>query len=241
MVFRASTQLIRSFPSLHNRLSRLRCPNVNANDGSSHQCKSGGSIRSTGDAAGTKTTGDDATVVVRGSIPAGGIGVAVGQFAETERFFTVKDIDLFGRLVCDRNPLHRAWEFENLPSVMDGHPLVKKNDEEPESTMIIVHGLLVSSLFSCIFGTLIPGAVYLKQSLDFRKPVYVNSGVIGRVTITRIRRYRRKGLILTCDTIVFAKGNGNEEKLRGEAEVWLPNGQLFGEINNSTTPTETRT
>lgn len=169
-------------------------------------------------------------VRIRGNIPEGGHGVAVGQCAETERSFTAEDVDRFGRLVGDGNILHRAWDFQNLPLAMEGHPLVTVpeatdgEDEEPSKTVILVHGMLVSSLFSCIFGNLIPGAVYLRQSLDFRKPVYVNTVVIGRVVITKIRRYRRKGLILTCDTTVVSKDDdgGGEEKLRGEADVWLP-------------------
>ena len=92
--------------------------------------------------------------------------------------------------------------------------------------MILVHGMLVSSLFSCIFGTLIPGAVYVRQFLEFRQPVYVNTVVIGRVVITKLRRYRRQGLIVTCDTTVVAKEAraGKEIMLRGEADVWLPEG-----------------
>jgi acyl dehydratase len=181
-----------------------------------------GMIRYVGDAA-SSSTFSDFKILIRGSIPAGGWGVATGQFAEIERLFTKEDVDLFGKLVGDQNPLHQSWEFKCLPSAINGHPLVKENDKDPSTTMILVHGMLVSSLFTCIFGTLIPGAVYLQQSFDFRKPVYVNSVVIGRVTITRIRRWNRKGLILTCDTTIMSKGDG-EEKIRGVADVWLPSG-----------------
>jgi acyl dehydratase len=72
-----------------------------------------------------------------------------------------------------------------------------------------------------IFVSLIPGAVYLKQTLDFRKPVFVNTGVIGRVTISRIRQWKQKGLIITCDTKVLSQG---KECVRGEADVWIPGG-----------------
>lgn len=188
--------------SLRQRPSRLFC------------------LRSIGSAGGDPR----APAVVRGSIPAGGAGVAVGQCAETERQFTVADVALFGKLVGDQNPLHRSWELSRLsssPSAMDGHPLIQASEQDPKLTKVLAHGMLVASLFSSIFGTLIPGAVYISQSLDFRKPVYVDTVVVARVTITRIRRWTRKGLILTCDTTVVADG---EEKVRGAADVWLPKG-----------------
>lgn len=206
------------------RMLRL-CPVVMQLNANNHHPRWNMIIRSYGGDTATSSSSSsfssDAKVLVRGSIPAGGRNVAVGQFAETERLYTAEDVDLFARLVGDRNPLHRSWDVEKLPSVISKHPLIKKG-KEPEKTLVLVHGMLVSSLFTCIFGTLIPGAVYLQQTLDFRKPVYVeNSAVVGRVTITRIRRWRRKGLILTCDTTVFSKEDG-EEKIRGQADVWLP-------------------
>lgn len=167
-----------------------------------------------------------AEVVVRGSIPAGGNGVAVGQIAETDRSFTAEDISSFGKLVGDENPLHQRWAMDNLPDVLENHPMLSFSDDDPKVTRNLVHGMLVSSLFSSIFGTLIPGAVYLKQTLAFSRPVYVDELVTGRITIERIRHWRRKGLVLTCDTLVFSN---KEEKVGGKADVWLPHGRVASE------------
>jgi len=172
-------------------------------------------------------------VIVRGSIPVGGKGVAVGQFAESDRIFTAEDVNLFGKLVGDQNPLHQQWEMDRLPDLLENHPMVHAANEDDhgdgnhtKKTKILVHGILVSSLFSSIFGTLIPGAVYLKQSLDFARPVFVDESVTGRIIIERIRQWRRKGLILNCNTIVHS---GDEEKIRGKADVWLPRGTVAGD------------
>jgi acyl dehydratase len=160
------------------------------------------------------------TPEIRGTVPPGGVGAAVDQYVEVERTFTQDDVDSYGKLIGDMNPLHLRWSKTQVPSLVESHPLLAWN-EDGSSTMPIVHGMLVSGLFSCIFGSLIPGAVYLKQTLDFRKPVYVDSLVIGRVTITAIRQWKRKGLIFTCDTTVLSQG---KECVRGEADVWVPGG-----------------
>jgi len=165
---------------------------------------------------------------IRGTIPKGGIGVAKGQYATVERAFTADEVASFGRLIGDANPLHlAAADRRSLDD--DDHPLLLKKGNGPRTrggdeklsdseSGIVVPGMLVSSLFSCIFGTLIPGAVYLSQSLDFRNPVRVGETVIGKVTITGIRDLgrrnrestgdeqrqhssnRRHGLVVKCDT-----------------------------------------
>ena len=173
-------------------------------------------------------------VVVRGNIPEHGVGVAVGQVAESDRIYTAKDVHWFGKLVGDSNPLHQAWSVHTtLPESLENHPLLRHQDHHEESdgsnnngssTQILVHGWLVASLFTSIFGTLIPGAVYLKQTLDFAQPVYVGDLVTARIEIERIRHWRRKGLILTCETVV--RGDGND-KVRGKADVWLPRGSVL--------------
>jgi acyl dehydratase len=166
---------------------------------------------------------------IRGTIPPGGVGVALDQYAEVERVFTQEDVDNYAELIDDMNPLHQRWIKSKVPSLVESHPLLVWNDDG-SSTMPIAHGMLVSGLFSCIFGSLIPGAVYLKQTLAFRKPVYVDSVVIGRVTISAIRQWKRKGLIITCDTKVLSQG---KECVRGEADVLIPGGdELISDIKD---------
>ena len=114
----------------------------------------------------------------------------------------------------------------------------------------IVHGMLVSSLFSTIFAALAPGCVYINQSLDFVSPVFVDDVVVGRLKITRVRQWprrRRSGVVVTCDTQILRRvvaragecyqnnnSSSNDDSgttndttvlaVRGMANVWLPIG-----------------
>lgn len=165
-----------------------------------------------------------ATPVVEGTIPFGGEGLAVGQYAHTQRVFLSRDIHNFADIVGDHNPLHQSLDTSRVPAdlsnVLNGHPLIKV--QENGMTKEVVHGILLSSLFSSIFGTLIPGSVYRSQTLEFRRPVFVQELVVGRVEILQIEQQRRlDGLLLRCNTHILKQG---KECVRGEAEVWIRHG-----------------
>mmetsp|Transcript_61186 Transcript_61186/g.149809 ORF Transcript_61186/g.149809 Transcript_61186/m.149809 type:complete len:326 (-) Transcript_61186:1023-2000(-) len=113
----------------------------------------------------------------------------------------------------------------------------------------IVHGMLVAGIFSSTFGCIAPGCVYLNQTLDFKKPVYVDDTVCGRIDIQRIRPWRKEGIVIQCATNVYIYHNhhylhrgkidegsssnnhistfeeeGNDVAVSGTATVWLPAG-----------------
>ena len=159
--------------------------------------------------------------VIAGTIPRGGLGIRVGQSAEVRRSFTADDVASFGRLVGDLNPVH-------FPPPDDDER--KKERERP-----VVHGMLVSSLFSSVFGTLVPGSVYRSQALRFARPVRVGDGVTGKVDVVEVRAVSSartgEGVICTCRTTVVRARDGaggdssdDEEEVcvSGEARVWLP-------------------
>uniref|UniRef100_A0A7S2UDE0 MaoC-like domain-containing protein n=1 Tax=Attheya septentrionalis TaxID=420275 RepID=A0A7S2UDE0_9STRA len=123
---------------------------------------------------------------VVGTIPQGGHGIKESQYAEVMRSFTREDVAEYAALIGDHNPIH----------IHDGG----LNDGT-----VVVHGMLVASLFSSIFGTLISGSLYRSQSLNFRLPVYSDEIVKGRVDVTRVQPMRRRGLLVTCDTVVLRK------------------------------------
>jgi len=126
----------------------------------------------------------------------------------------------FGDLIGDRNPIHRQ---ENAKLLSDAS--LERNPQ-------IVHGMLSASLFSSIFGTLIPGSLYRTQSVTFQTPIYSNEAVVGRVVVKKIKHVRRRGIMVTCDTHVFkncgdtARNVQSNEKsvvcISGEASVWIP-------------------
>lgn len=173
---------------------------------------------------------------IQGTIPLHGKGLKMGQYAEVHRTFTQEDVNLFGRLSGDMNPVH----FPPTHPSSSSPPTTHEDDESCASSTTttttstnhhnnkvpIVHGILLSSLFSKIFGTLIPGAIYRHQSLKFYNVVHVNECVVGRVVVTKLRQINRKGrggggggggngtaagggvggVLCTCDTSVIKMG-----------------------------------
>jgi 3-hydroxybutyryl-CoA dehydratase len=123
----------------------------------------------------------------------------------------------FGDLIGDRNPIHRQDNATQL---------------QLSDVSQIVHGMLSASLFSSIFGTLIPGSLYRAQSVTFQTPIYSNEAVVGRVVVKKIKHVRRKGVMVTCDTHIFKNCGDtamntqrNEHAIvciSGEATVWIP-------------------
>jgi 3-hydroxybutyryl-CoA dehydratase len=123
---------------------------------------------------------------------------AAGAYLETARVFTREDILLFSKVSGDVNRVH----YEAVPPF--DHP--------------IVHGILVSSLFSYLIS--FDGAIYLNQTLEFKAPVHVGSAVIARVEVID-SKLRSIGNIVTCRTTCRAKGSG-VLAIDGKATVLLP-------------------
>ena len=139
-----------------------------------------------------------------------------------QRVFTAEEVAQYGKLVGDENLLHSPQtEFPSSFDALARAGLIRWQGNQSEA---LVHGMLVGSLFSCIFGTLIPGSVYRSQQLSFRAPVFANETVIARVELTKVRSWR-EGVVVTCDTRVTCKGR---ECITGEASVWLPDGEVQG-------------
>ena len=146
---------------------------------------------------------------ITGTIPRGGRGIEAGQFAESRRTFSQDDVDTFARITRDVNPLHQ----QALPSSSDDD-----DDELLAKDKPVVHGMLVATLFTHIFGTLIPGCWYRKQDLFFRRAVRVDDAVVGRIHVTRVRA-KGAWTLVQCETQVT---HGSEVCVQGQAEVALP-------------------
>jgi len=95
--------------------------------------------------------------------------IKIGDSAESEHTFTEQDIQTFGDLSGDYNPLHF-------------------NDEWAKQTMFggrIAHGILTAALISNVIGMKLPGTgtIYLSQQMRFRKPVKINDRITARVEV----------------------------------------------------------
>ncbi len=126
----------------------------------------------------------------------------VGQEAETSRQVTQADIAAFAAVSGDDNPLHldRAYA-ETTPF------------KGP-----IAHGMLSAAYISAVLGTKLPGpgAVYVTQSLRFRRPVRAGDQVTTRVTVEAVDEAKA---LVTLKTVVLVNG---KTAVDGEAVVTAP-------------------
>lgn len=161
---------------------------------------------------------------INGTIPKNGHGIEKAQYAEVNRVFTQEEVRLYGNLIGDNNLLHQQIDESLLLTqspemeVLRRAGLIRLQDNG-KTIQQLVHGMMVASVFSCIFGTLIPGSVYRSQSLKFRAPVFANEPIVGRVEVTAVRSVR-DGVVVKCDTKVLK--SKTELCVEGEAIVWLP-------------------
>jgi 3-hydroxybutyryl-CoA dehydratase len=131
-------------------------------------------------------------------------GIKVGSFCEVKHSFGQEDVNTFASICGDNNPIHIDPVYA-------------------EGTMFkgtIVHGIFVSSLFSTLFGRSINGAIYVSQSMNFKRPVHVGVPVIAKMSILSIDE-KKKGLLLTCSTQIFIAKEGTLA-VDGKAEVLVP-------------------
>lgn len=98
--------------------------------------------------------------------------LAVGQRAEHVHRVTDQDLRDFAAVSGDRNPLH-------LDEAFAARTLFKGR---------VAHGMLLGAYISAVLGTELPGpgAIYMSQSLRFRRPVRIGDEVTTRVTVEEI-------------------------------------------------------
>ena len=82
-----------------------------------------------------------------------------------------------------------------------------------------MHGMLVSSLFGAIVGQRFPGAIYVSQTLEFRKPVYVGETVCATIEVQSVRA---SGRMLEFET--RCSNQNGELVITGGARCLLPRG-----------------
>lgn len=146
-------------------------------------------------------------------------GVSVGHWAQISRTFGPRDVEAFAAVSGDANPLHLDPDF--AATTPFGRP--------------IVHGMLGAAMFSAVFATRIPGAIYLSQNLSFTAPVFVGDVVRAKIEVLELRR--RTAICSTtveaADPVALqaqtdgASSSEEEEELwrlaiQGEAKVVLP-------------------
>ena len=127
----------------------------------------------------------------------------IGDSSETKKIFNETDVLMFAKVSDDYNPAHVDKDYASKT-------MFKKQ---------IVHGMLVGSLFSQIFGVKMPGlgSIYTKQSLKFTKPVYFGDEITAKVTVKELNLERNR-VIFDC----IAINQSGDTVIIGEAEIMPP-------------------
>ena len=127
---------------------------------------------------------------------------AAGEEATFSKTFTQEDVEAFSKLSGDTNPIHLDEIYA----------------KETRFGGLIIHGMLVASLISCVLGTLLPGpgAIFLSQQLTFRAPARVGQRLSARVRVSDWDATR--GRIFLATEVVNESG---EQLIVGEAKLVL--------------------
>lgn len=118
--------------------------------------------------------------------------IEIGQTYSHDFKFTQDEVNRFADVTGDKNPVHTNAEFA-----------AKTMFKRP-----IMHGMLGAALFSKVFGVLFPGegTIYLKQSLSFLKPMYVDVNYEAVFTVKEVIKEKNRAVI---ETLIKDKATGN--------------------------------
>lgn len=128
--------------------------------------------------------------------------LSLGRTATYSRVVTAADIDAFAAVTGDENPVHLD-EVYAAGTRFGGR---------------IAHGMLSAGYISTVLGTRLPGpgAIYLSQTLRFRKPVRIGDEVVATARVTAIDEARARVTLETTCTV------GGDVVVEGEAVVMAP-------------------
>lgn len=126
----------------------------------------------------------------------------VGDIARSTREIIESDLVEFARLSGDSNPIH-------LDDVYAAKTVFKRR---------IAHGLFLGSFISALIASEMPGegAIYLKQSLSFKSPAFLNDVIVTEIEILELNEEKNSLLLKTT-----CKTNEDRVVIVGEALVKL--------------------
>jgi len=162
--------------------------------------------------------GSDTAFLIDGTLLTS--GPIKGAFAEVTHAFDESSVAQFARLCGDNNPIHLDAEYAK--STMFKRP--------------IVHGMLVSSLISTLFGRSINSSIYVSQSLHFKAPVYIGTPVTARIEVSSTED-KKKGFLVTCNTTCSLLDEKKTIVVEGLATVLIPKDIYEKLFKKSTTGT----
>jgi 3-hydroxybutyryl-CoA dehydratase len=98
--------------------------------------------------------------------------LSIGECAEFSKTISESDIYLYAGITGDFNPAH-------IDETYASKTFFKTR---------IAHGMLLGGFISAILGCRLPGpgTIYIRQEVNFRKPVHIGDTVTARVEIVEI-------------------------------------------------------
>eukprot|EP01130_Rhizamoeba_saxonica_P004255 TRINITY_DN1744_c1_g1_i2.p1 TRINITY_DN1744_c1_g1~~TRINITY_DN1744_c1_g1_i2.p1 ORF type:complete len:173 (-),score=14.85 TRINITY_DN1744_c1_g1_i2:46-564(-) len=136
----------------------------------------------------------------------GGI-IEVGSFSSFTKMITEHEILLFAEASGDHNPLHLDEAYAKTTRFKTR----------------IAHGFLTGSLISTVAASKLPGpgSIYISQTMNFKKPVYINDQITAYVEAVSINN-RKRTVSFKTDCL----NQHGEVVLEGSAEVLVRKDQL---------------
>lgn len=128
--------------------------------------------------------------------------LTVGQAVETSRVVGAADIEAFAEVSGDNNPVHLDEAYAQTTTFGER----------------IAHGMLSGAYISAVIGTKLPGpgAIYLSQSMRFRRPVKLGDPVVTRVTVQALDAQRGHATLATVCQV------DGKTVVDGEAVIMVP-------------------
>lgn len=128
--------------------------------------------------------------------------LSVGQSAQLVRTVGEADIVAFAQVTGDTNPVHLDADYAATTSFGER----------------IAHGMLSAGYISAVLGVTLPGpgAIYLSQTLKFKRPVKIGDEVTAIVTISEINEAKAQVTLATVCKV------GGKPVVDGEAVVMVP-------------------
>ncbi len=126
----------------------------------------------------------------------------LGQSAETKHVVTDGDIRAFADVSGDHNPVHLDEDYAAAT------PFKSR----------IAHGMLSAGYISAVLGNRLPGpgAIYISQTMNFKRPVRIGDEVTTRVAVSAIDSEKARVTLATVCEV------GGKAVVEGEAVVMVP-------------------
>jgi len=130
----------------------------------------------------------------------------IGQSASYTRTITEVDVQQFGAVSGDLNPLHFDEDYAKT-TIFRGR---------------IAHGMLSLSFVSTVLGTQLPGAgsIFMSSTVRFKAPVRIGDTVTAICTVREINLQRKRvtldcqckvgdNVVVECETLVMVPSRGS--------------------------------